>query len=290
MTTNNMAGPWNDECGEVEHTATVLAHQAVGAMFLQPPTEFGMPINIVDAKTSRYKMNGLTKNGNQLHGMRFPIPAKPLTEDINSADQHLICWDPRERELYEVITFQNRWFMPSNLRYWATKGMTVTPEHPFPAEGLRFGQMSAMVSGGPIVPTLLTRPELDEKTGEFIDLDHAIGCSLPPQWFAARTCGPASVTGWASDTDGYVTNLAKPHIRMGQRLRLRPDVRMVGWSPLELSIARTLQKHGLVCVMSGNPNVMACKFTVEKGQFTKKDRDSMRNLGKLTMHDFECVT
>lgn len=285
-----LPGPWDNECGEVEHAATVLAHQAVGPMKVQPPTDLGMPVNIVSARTSRYRMNGLTKNGNQLHGMRFPIPALPLTEDVNSADHHLICWDPRERELFEVITFQNRWFMPSNLRYWATKGVAVTPEHPFPAGGLPFGQMSAMVSGGPVLPTLLTRPELDERTNEFIDIDHAIGCSLPPQWIAARTCGPASVTGWASDCDGYVTDLRKPHVRIGQRFRLRLDVRMVGWSPLEMSIGRTLQRFGMVLVMSGNPNVPAAKFTTQKGQFSKKDRDSMRNLGQLTMHDFECVT
>jgi hypothetical protein len=135
----------------------------------------------------------------------------------------------------------------------------------------------------------MTRPELSA-TGEFIDIDHAIGCSLPPQWIAARTCGPNAVTGWASDCDGYVTDLRKPHVRMGQRLRLRLDTRMVGWSPLEESIGRTLMTHGLVVVMSGNPTVAACKPTTEKNQFSKTDRNAMKNLAMLTMHDFECVT
>ena len=289
MTKVQLPGPWNEPCGEVEHTATVLAHQSVGAMRVQSPTHLGMPVNPITAKTSRYRMNGLTKNGNQLHGMRFPIPAKPLTEDINSADQHLICWDERERELFEVITYRQYSIMPSNLRHWATKGMIVTPEHPFPAGGLDFGQMSACVQGGPLGPLLCTRPVLSQ-AGDFIDIDHAIGFSLPPQWIAARTCGPAAVTGWASDCDGYITDLAKPHVRMGQRFQLRWDLNLTGWDPLEQSLARTLQRYGLVLVMSGNPTVGAAKLITEKGQFAKSDRDRMRHLAMLTMNDFECVS
>jgi len=124
----------------------------------------------------------------------------------------------------------------------------------------------------------------------FIDIDHAIGFSLPPQWIAARTCGPAAVTGWASDCDGYITDLAKPHVRMGQRFQLRWDLNLTGWDPLEQSLARTLQRYGLVLVMSGNPTVGAAKLITEKGQFAKSDRDRMRHLAMLTMNDFECVS
>jgi len=287
----------------VEETdATKLATQVMGKMRLELPNPTGIPVNRVYSTTKRSSISVFWDGGNQLRtevGTQivtspsgvivkkydipnaFAIPSNPVLTDGNSKDANCIAFDEDTGDLYEAI----EWKKPIPLLSWlADYGKYRVKKAAYYNENekwkkLDWGTASAMISGYSIAAMLL-RPD---------NLTHALGLTLPPQMIYSPELGPISVTNDASDTDGYVKDLALPGVRMGQHFVLRSDIDMTGWGDLAIKIAIVLQTYGCFLVMSGATTTTGLKLVTQKDAFTKADKVRCKGLETISGFDLICV-
>ena len=275
-------GPWSksiEDRGLVRQPrATLLMRSAIGHLRFDLPSQLGIPINIVDSATKRYRMKVKWAGGDQLGGRRFPIPANPKLTDPNSKDYNLICWDPESGELFESIAYQpslgtgvvstllgRRDHKAAKAAYW-------NENEPFVK--LDDSEQAACVAGQPIAPQLLHPAQLD----------HRIAICVPPQFVGSAMLG---WTDGASDADGFVNYATEPHVLVGQTMRLT-DIDMTGFGSLARKIVHTMQNEGVGLIMSGNPNTTFLKFVVQKGAFSPTDKASLKGLETITGQHLEC--
>jgi len=285
-----------------ETDATELAHQVMGSMLLELPNPTGIPVNRIYSTTKRSSISVFWDGGNQLRtevGTQivsspsgsivrkydipnaFAIPKNPVLTDGNSKDANCLAFDEEMGDLYEAI----EWKKPIPLLSWLAdygkyrvkKAAYYNENEPWKA--LKWSQASAMISGYPIAPMLL-RPD---------NLTHALGLTLPPQMIYSPDLGPESATNDASDSDGYVTSLDLPGVRMGQHFFLRKDITMRGWGDLAIKIAIVLQTYGCFLAMSGATTTTGLKIVTQKDAFTKADKIRCKGLETISGFDFICV-
>lgn len=278
-------GPWSSTIADLglvrQPRATSLMRGAIGHLPFDLPRPTGIPINLVGGNTKRYRLAVKWAGGNQLNGRPFPIPSKPLLEDANSKDFHLICWDQQTGELFECIAYQPKlgdglvWKLVGRDQHRAAKAAFYSERSPW--QPLEYSEQSACVAGEPIAPQLL-HPD---------QLDHGLAICVPQRFIASHLLGLAAITGGASDADGWVTDPAAPKVRIGQELRLS-DIDKSGWGSVARSIAHCMQVYGLRVIMSGNPDVKYLKFVVQQGAFAGVSKAKLAGLETITGSHLEC--
>jgi len=284
MTQPRIIGPWSSSIAELglvrQSRATLLMRSAIGAMPFDLPGPKGIPINLVNASTKRYRLAVKWLGGNQLGTPQrpFPIPSTPLLTDPNSKDFNLICWDQKTGELFESIGYQAKlgdglgWRLLGRHEHRAAKAAYFNENEPW--QKLEPSEQTACVAGVAISPQLL-HPE---------HLDHGLAMCVPQNHVGSVKLGP---TGCASDADGWVDDPHQGHVLIGQVLKL-VDVDMSGWGSLARKIGHTMQTEGVRVIMSGNPNVKYLKFVVQQGAFAGVSKAKLAGLETITGSHLEC--
>lgn len=291
-------GPWNTNISTLGLTTqsgpTALFRTAVGSMYFDTPRETGYYVNPVTVSTTRKYMwvgaNGVpasSRTNNLPPGNMYPIPPGAKTTDKNSKDADLICFDATTGELWEAITYQPPVFSglaaakiglgdrcTKAIKY--QEGVTWTP--------LTWKSASGQISGLPKSPLMLRKDVL-------VSGAHAIGFTLPPKLIYGNGIGPTAVTGGASYTDGFVTSLTAPGIRMGQRIAL-PSGYVINsaWGTYTKQLAAILKAKGAILCMSGNNTVNFGKFVTQASEFNSTtDKALWAGLDAIKLSSFNCV-
>jgi hypothetical protein len=144
------------------------------------------------------------------------------------ADRHALIVDPVNRLLYEFFVFgkTDRGWEADQASVFDLKSNTLRPA----------GWTSADAAGLPIFPAVVRYDEIQRGC-----IDHALRATVRH----TRRAFVAPATHYASRHD----NLEYP--RMGERLRLRADVDLSGFSPVAQTILRALQRYGMFVADNG---------------------------------------
>jgi hypothetical protein len=165
---------------------------------------------------------------------RVPVPAD--ARPAAGSDRHLVVWQPSTDTMWEF------WHMQRLADGWHARwGAKIA--HVSRSDGVVPPPEGATASGLALAGGLMTTRELQRGR-----IDHALAVALP----SAR---PAVVSAPANRTDG--TSPRRAAIPLGTRFRLDPrvDVDTLGLPPAGRTIARALQRYGMIARDTSGSNV-----------------------------------
>lgn len=161
---------------------------------------------------------------------RFTGPTLREVQETGTGDRHAIVVDPVNRMLYEFANM-----------YRLGDGWTATQASIFDlsSNDLRpDGWTSADAAGLPIFPATVRFDELAR--GE---IEHAL-----------RVTVPKTTRQYVAPATHFASQLTDPNLpRMGERIRLRANFDMTGFSEQARTILRALQRYGMFVADNGNP-------------------------------------
>jgi hypothetical protein len=217
---------------------------------------YGIPINIVNSRTHRYRVAFQYRNESDRGP--YPIPAKPKIEQ--GSDRHLILVDRDACRLYELFSASrvgNRWTAGSGAT-WNLASNALRPA----------GWTSADAAGLPILPGLVRYDEVQR------------GAILHALRFTAPRTRRAFIYP-ARHQAGATNDPNTPP--MGLRLRLKASVSLVGFAPQVRTILVALRDYGMILADNGSP------LYVSGVPDARWNDDQLHQLARLTGADFEVV-
>ncbi len=226
----------------------------------------GLPINIVDSRTTPMKDVTGGKYGYMSDLEDHPIPSRPRIEgEPNLAwDRHMLIVDSATCVTSEFFYVTPPWLNPFG-GWVAATAVKLDLNSNTPRK-----RGTATASGTSMFAGLTLYDEV--AAGE---IDHVIGITIP-KIKAGETIWPATRTdGASSDPDAPA---------MGTWLRLRADIDLSALGPQARVVAQALKDHGAI-VIDTNGSDIALGGEAHDGW---DDRD-MRTLSTLNAADFEVI-
>ncbi len=259
--------PWNLEIGPNPaydpDSGQYMAQMAVSGHFGSDPTQFTMPVYLVDADTPRARVDvtgwysEVTDEDRYLDkrkAVRMDIPIPDEATQATGSDAQMILWDPAtgdEWGFWQIYPRDDGSWKATNGYHYNTHWDAVPPTG-FQSRG----------AGVPYLTGLIRAWEIEQGR-----IDHAIALAtnIPAREFIY----PAT----KSDGKGYA-----PDLPSGARVQLNPALTEADFDGWGLGregkiIARALQRHGMIVIDgSGHPKIYAeyTRTAGWKGRITGK--------------------
>ena len=218
----------------------------------------GLPFNLVDSDTPRYRFDFAYPGASDDTGYPIPDPAYIQSMPFYYGDNHYVGIDLEGRRMWELANIR-KWFWS-----WQAGGGAL-----WDLDSLEYPKGLTTASGLPLIPLAFG---FDEVTSGSID--HVLAISMP-------TVRAEEYQWPARHTDGPVRDPAAP--MMGTWFRLRSDADLSGLGPQARVIAEALQEYGAVLMDTGG-SVAVTGLTDSRW-----DDDDLRTLTELSSDDLEVV-
>lgn len=221
----------------------------------------GIPINYTNHLTTKHFVHFTYKEESDKKAYPIPFITKIEGGPLSTGDRHIISLDTDTCLLYELFNAHR-----SVKGQWSAGSGAIFD---LQSNDLRpMSWTSADAAGLPIYPGLVRYQELASGA-----INHALRFTIPRT--SKKFIWPARH--FASRANN---SLLPP---MGIRVRLKSSFDIENLSPQAKIIAKTLQKYGMILADNGGP------LFITGEPNNRWDNDDLRELNRLTTHNFEVV-